>query len=343
MLILDDMFFHNVAELGYDASLNAQQLIRVPRELIAKLHKSPANAREKYKNPNGCEMRFVMLEDCVSIKLFTSDVGCTVSIFHGDFVESNIVLQKGENELTICRPMRLACLDTDKRITRFTTNVVRLVFHVTGRKDIFYVSKQGETRLPTADELPEKTLMAYGTSITQGTDASYQPLTYIAQVARSFDMDLINLGIGGGAFCEPEIVDFVSDYCDWDMAVVCVSVNMITKSVELSDYYNRVLNLLKTISVAHPEKHIFCISPFTYYGDYEVFPKTGLPQFCPEDYREKVEAAVCETGSPYLHYIHGRELLSDMSGLSADFLHPSDMGMIEIAGKLIRFIKSTLN
>jgi hypothetical protein len=43
-----------------------------------------------------------------------------------------------------------------------------------------------------------------------------------------------------------------------------------------------------------------------------------------------------------VHYVHGPDVLS-FQGLWHDMLHPSDMGMIEIATKLSDHIRNTLD
>ena len=54
----------------------------------------------------------------------------------------------------------------------------------------------------------------------------------------------------------------------------------------------------------------------------------------PEEYRQSLRDAVAATGHPNAHLVEGPELLTDISGLSADLIHPADYGMLEMGQRL---------
>src|SRR5690606_38413608 len=91
---------------------------------------------------------------------------------------------------------------------------------------VVYRGVSGEgIRPPEAADLPKLKMLAYGTSITQGAHATREHLTYASLTARRLGADLYNLGTGGSAFCENAMADHIADRNDWNLAVLCLSVN----------------------------------------------------------------------------------------------------------------------
>jgi hypothetical protein len=72
---------------------------------------------------------------------------------------------------------------------------------------------------PLPSELPPKRLLAYGTSITEGTASTAAHLSYLAQAGRRLGMDVVNLGSSGSAYCEPEMAHYIASRKDWDVCV----------------------------------------------------------------------------------------------------------------------------
>ena len=48
------------------------------------------------------------------------------------------------------------------------------------------------------------------------------------------------------------------------------------------------------------------------------------------------------TGHPNAHLVEGPELLTDISGLSADLIHPADYGMLEMGQRLADRLSAVL-
>jgi len=127
------------------------------------------------------------------------------------------------------------------------------------------------------------------------------------------------------------------DAQSWDLAVLEISVNMVG-NFDTPEFKQRATYMIDTIGKSHPDAPIFCISIFPWgvghYWDGDSARKTG-------EFREALKQIVESSGHQNVHYVHGPDLLS-FSGLFHDMLHPSDMGMIEIASKLVPLIKSEL-
>ncbi len=347
MMIRDDMLFHNIREMPYNSEIDGYKLQRLTTEVIENLGNrlNPARnefIRNRYKRPSGAEIRMVLEDDAVFVNLYTNAIGTTVTVLYGENIQQHIKLAQGYNCIKLKNPDRMKYLDITTKIGRFTPNVARLCFFCAGDSDAYYVSKSGKTRLPNAEELPTKKIMAYGTSITQGSTASSQVMTFIHQTAKNIGYDVYNLGIGGGAYCEDAIAEFVSEDTSWDIATLCISVNMLTAGYELEDYYETIRKLVRKIHYTHPEKDIFCISPYLYFGDLKEFEDTTTNTAHPNEYREKLRMVVEEINSPHLHYVCGTDLLNELDLLTTDLIHPSDFGMTKIANGLTEIIKSKI-
>mgnify|MGYP002642025767 CR=1 FL=1 len=215
---------------------------------------------------------------------------------------------------------------------RFANRVCRVI--VDGNEVTFH-GIEGDVRPPTPEELAP-VMMSYGTSITQGYNATRSDLQWNSLTARALGYDLVNLGSSGTAFCEKEMADYIASR-PWELCVLEISVNMVG-NFDTDEFRKRAAYMVDVLAKSHPEAPIFCISIFPWgighYWGGDANRKTT-------EFREALKE-ICEA-SPHenVHYVHGPDLLS-FTGLYHDMLHPSDMGMIEIANKLSAKIAAVL-
>jgi hypothetical protein len=92
-------------------------------------------------------------------------------------------------------------------------------------------------------------------------------------------------------------------------------------------FQERVRDFVQQIASAHPDRWVFCIDLFTC-----IYDLTQDPQIVP--YRQVVREIVESFSLPRLVYLNGRSLLTHLTGLTADLVHPSSEGMQEIAANL---------
>jgi lysophospholipase L1-like esterase len=271
---------------------------RVPEDVRRQLNET---ARQKLRRPAGVELRFV-----------------------------------GRGPVTIERPAtveRLAdarddALDAD--LAGFAPDVGRIVLGAyPGRVHVHSVEAV-DARPPAAGELPDRTLVAYGTSITQGNAASADHLSYAAATARRLGTDLVNLGCGGSAFCEAAMADHVAGRDDWDVAVLELSVNMVDR-FDVATFRERAGAMLDAVAGASHDRPVIAVSLLPHYRDLP----GGDPGAGAEADRFRAALAELVEASPHPHLsaVRGPELL-DVAGLSADLLHPGDAGMGTIAERL---------
>lgn len=113
----------------------------------------------------------------------------------------------------------------------------------------------GEIEPPKKEQVPPKTLLAYGSSITHGSNALDQSHTWAALLARDLKMDLRNLGMEGSCAMEPERVDFLArmgEDGEWHAAILELEVNV--AAFDNDFIIERMTNTLKQIAGRNLDK-----------------------------------------------------------------------------------------
>jgi lysophospholipase L1-like esterase len=106
---------------------------------------------------------------------------------------------------------------------------------------------------------------------------------------------------------------------------------MANQEFPVAEFAERAEAFVRTIAEAHPGEPIVCITLFPYYPDVTA----GGDAERAEAYRETLRAVVADTDHPDISVVEGREL-TDVSGYTADVLHPGDAGMETIGRSLAR-------
>lgn len=270
----------------------------------------------------------------------------TFTAFYGDFQHGRSFTIGSEPrtcEFTMPEVFFRALPDLRSRPHLYAPDVLRLcpTGYLQSGQLRFHRAEGEQIRPPQAHELPPKSCLFYGTSITHGFCATAQHLSYAAQTARRLGAELINLGVGGSAFCEPQMADYIAGRTDWDFAVLCLSVNMV--AFPLDQYRHRLNYFVKTVAAAG--KPVFCITILPYGKDLPSV--TDLPEYQSPaplaEYRDALRRAVTAASLPLVHLIEGSQLLEDFGGLTTDLIHPGDYGMTRISENLARCIQSRLD
>jgi len=336
-MIHQQVEFHNVAELREVDSLPGLRLQRVPEKVRLCLNEM---AQFQMLSPAGAEIRFVSESPTVRITLSCPEGAADIIPFWGLF-QSPERHTVGPEPVTLsfAYPEQLAAVDAaigDKmafspRVWRFTLSGSAVHFH----------GIEGEgLRPPTPEELPKLRYLAYGTSITHGACASAMHIAYANQTARRLDADLINLGVGGSAFCERELSDYIASRDDWDIASLALSVNMLGFTLE--DFAKAVSYMVNTVAGSNTKRPVACITLFTFFPDV-------CPSMEPHNddvkigrFRQALRDAVADCPHPNVHLIEGTDILTDFGGLTPDILHPADHGMIQMGENLARKLKEII-
>lgn len=336
MMIYRNVELHNIAEVVSIPGRDGVLLQRVPEKVRMQIREA---AQAEYLQAASCEIRFVSDWKPVKVTLSSYSGSTLVYLYFGSFAAGTYSIGKESTtlQLSVPSPAFLPLDRIGREAGSFAPQVWRLLFQ---GGEIHLINVEGESvRPPRKDELPSLRYLAYGTSITQGIAASHPELAYVKQVGWRLHADVINLGVSGAAYCEPALADYIADCDNWDIASLCVSVNMLNQGVSATDFEDRAGYLVRTIAGRHPSKPIVCIGLFPLFYDLGLCWPDRNPAATADEYRAILQSIAEDSVLSNVHYIDGRELLKSMYGLSHDLLHPGDHGMIEIGENLAKFMK----
>ena len=329
-MIYKNAELHNVEEVIPSKDNRGYLLCRLPDSLRITLNES---AKERALSAAGCEVRFNIKDETAKITLgCEGDIPAIAEVFQGVFRISHCFIDSKPTEISVSIPQNIDLLEkvAKERGCPFDTYLTRVILPYTPQ--IRLIDIKGEVSPPQDRQVPERRYLAYGSSITHGSSAIRPTGTYAMKTAQLLEVDLINLGFGGGAHCERQLADYIAERKDWDFATLEMGINMVG-GFETEEFKKRVNYFITKIAKAHPDKWVFCIDLFSFYGD---FDPASTKQ---DEFREVVQNTVKRLGMPKVVHIDGREILQNISGLTGDLVHPSSMGMEEMAINLSNIIK----
>jgi lysophospholipase L1-like esterase len=337
-MIYGQVELHNIEEVIKVPDREGVLLQRVPEIVQKKLRQG---TQQQYKKPAGSEIRFVSDSEPVKITLASYGGQSKACLYFGGFQGPEYFITEEPITVEIATPEMLSrYIDISGESNYFSPRVKRLILY---GNEVHLIRVEGANiRPPKKEEVPGYRYLAYGTSITQGINASLPTLSFVQQAAWRLKADAINLGASGNAFCEEDLADYITGRQDWDFATLCISVNMLNQGVSGEEFYNKASYMINTIAENNPSKPVVCISLFPYHMDKNLKHPDKFPVSTTEEYRNIVKTIVEKADLPNLYYVDGRDLLKDFSGLSADLLHPGNLGMIQIGENLAKFIGSIL-
>ncbi len=329
-MIYNDVELYNIQEL-LDGEDGSQVFCRIPNDLRLQLNDSAKN--NAVATP-GSELRFNLTGEQAKITLRNTGeqaVPAVVEVYQGSFLISVHTIGTDSTEFTVAHhPLseRLSELCQEHQLP-YDINLFRVI--LPWRPPCRLIGIEGGTSLPQPHQTPATKYLAYGSSITHGSTAVRPTGTYAMRTAQLLDVDLINLGFGGGAHLEPEMADYIAGREDWDFATLEMGINLLG-SVDTDEFERRVSYFISTIAQAHPDQWVFCIDVFPCRWDYTGDPKADA-------FREIVRAQVEALNMPKLMHVSGKDILTSLSGLIGDLVHPSPSGMEEMARNLAERIK----
>jgi len=337
-MIYENVELHNVAEVHEVPGNEGVRLQRVPESVRLHLNEG---AQSRMLSPACAEVRFVSDGESAEVTL-SSGATTQAVLFHGQYQLREMYSITGDKQtIKIPRRPRLDQLDAEFcKDMPFRPNVVRLML---AGEAVFFHGVDGDVRPPEPEEIPKLRYLAYGTSITHGGAASAPHLCYAAQTARRLGADLVNLGVGGTAFCENELADYIGSRDDWHIATLALSVNMMAGRFSLEEFYSRVSYMVNRVAGANPKRPVACITIYPHFRDFGEQFANEADLGTSEEFREALRRAARECPHPNVHLIEGTDILTDITGLTPDLIHPADNGMINMGENLARKLKALLD
>lgn len=189
----------------------------------------------------------------------------------------------------------------------------------------------------------------YGSSISQGSNATAPTRTWVARVAREAGLELTNLGFSGSAMLDGFVAQVIRDL-PAELISVKVGINLVNAGAVHTEELAPLLdNFLDTIRQGHPETPLVVVSALhcaihedtpgpaaTDFGDGEIrYLATGTAEdvaagkLTLRSAREVIAEVVARrrTDDPHLHFVDGLALFGaddEAAYPSADRLHPPE-------------------
>ena len=189
--------------------------------------------------------------------------------------------------------------------------------------------------LNTVDLLTDekcRSVIAFGDSITNGSQSEYPSMTYVNQVARMLDAEVYNFGIGGEYFMEEKIIPGTYPSCDF----VTVAYGTNDYRIKNEEYFSHNMPaFFRKVAAEFPEKPIFVILPIWREREEanEVFELGTL-----QSVRDRVTAEAAKY--PNMTVIDAKDFVPHYEDFFGDkALHPNAMGMSQYAMHLYAAMK----
>lgn len=317
--------------------------LRIPKNAYNALEKP--TGKMMAESTTGVELRFVPRSDSVKIVMSSMEDEASINTFH--IYRGGLQGGYEDHELNCYIPpkarefaFRRAANRSDHQKVHeaigldWDSDVIRVIFD---RGQVKLHDVIGDVEPPRPEQVPGRTLMFYGSSITHGSNSIDSSHTWASVLAYNLNMDCRNLGFAGSCAMEPELVDYIAaqgEQGKWQVANLELGINV--RFWEEEKIRDRVENTLRQIAGRNPDKPIFVISPF-YYGD-------EFLKGCTRGtlWRKIIPEIAAALNYPNVTCIDGLELLGDVSGLSGDLIHPNIYGVQQIADRLTAIYRRVL-
>ncbi len=322
-MIYDNIDFFNVEEIN-----DKGNILRFKESLILSLGCQKHNRGRFYGyRAIGCELRFVTDSKFFDLKLRSDKEDCKVHIFFGDYMFNTYELKEGIiTNIHVEIPDKIYN-NYDKLNRSFNARVIRVVIGYPGYVSYIGLNTYSDRRAPKIDEIPQKSMLIYGSSISHGSEALEYINSYAFVLSRMLGMNVINKSIPGSAQAEYVMSEYLSTI-NSDYAFVEFGVNVLSLYT-IDEYKNHLDYLLNKIHT----KKLF------YTG---VFKNSHILNPESEPYKQMVLFNdYCKTLNKF-NYINPDNIVKDIDVLTADLLHPSDFGQIQIAINLYNEISKII-
>lgn len=180
-------------------------------------------------------------------------------------------------------------------------------------------------------------LLCLGDSITQGYDAAFTSLTYVNQIARELNAEVIDQGIGGHIF-HVEYIDESVRQIDPDLITVAYGTNDYGQYETLEEYAAHTGAYLRKLAELFPNTKILGILPiFRNDGNYQT-RKLYRP-YTMDHARQVLRAQYAEIGA---HVVEETGIAHLPQMYAPDFLHPNDLGFSLMVKGILKKIKEII-
>ncbi len=226
-----------------------------------------------------------------------------------NFVESRVFVEEGMKDLVIYFPITATL------------------------KNVYVIVREG-SEIDFGSEYAHTTpIVFYGSSIVHGIGAAKPSMPYPCQVSRMLDTDIINLGFGGAAKCEPDMIDYIAGL---DMSVFVYDYDHnAPDAAYLEATHERGYRQFREQQPTTPI--IFASRPDYEWGD------VANNEKCRRIVRATYEKAKAE-GDQNVYYIDGFTFYppENRGSFTSDGCHPNDLGYYFMANAFVYILKNLI-
>lgn len=181
----------------------------------------------------------------------------------------------------------------------------------------------------------QKRVVIYGSSITQGASASRPGMAYPSIMARSQNIEVINLGFSGSGTMETEIVDVLAKIPADVYILDCVA-NPSPQMIK-----DRAYGFVKKLRTLRPNTPIIMVeSIFRETGnwDSQIGARTTQQNM---EFRNAYQRAMGDSDKN-LHYIFSKDLIGNDHEATIDGTHLTDVGFMRLAEAIGEEVKKVI-
>jgi len=335
---LDKVSYYNLGAFEPLPGHGENGLIRIPKHIRKHLNEP---ARTFGLESVGIEIRFVT--DAPTIDLYISVVRPgelkkgSVRVYKGNYLTETFELEQG-----IVKAYRITDGQKEKIVNESMYDkggFAPYVWRIVCDRGIYALHgidvHEHEMRPPRKEELPALDWLAYGSSITNSNLNGH-----IHMAASRLHLQVQNKGIAGGCRLEKEMVDYMLDECQWDFLTCELGVNMrLYHTAE--EFKERASYLIDRLIQVKKPALLMSLFPNGYTMEY----KAELDEYARRQaaYRQILEELVKQADKPWIEFVRGEDILTDVYGLKEDFIHPVVYGQalmgMNLAEKLRVFLE----
>ncbi|ANE04613.1 SGNH/GDSL hydrolase family protein [Corynebacterium crudilactis] len=229
-------------------------------------------------------------------------------------------------------------------------------FWLPHNEEIEVISLDANAPLETVEDT-RPVWINYGSSISQGSNATSPTAIWPALVAQAKQLNLRNLGFGGSAMLDPFMARLIRD-TPADLITLEIGINIVNADVMRRRGLEAAVDgFVATIKEGHPNTPIKIVSPFycpiheqtpgpgafdtSTFGSGQIkFIATGEPdnfgRLTLEMVREVLEGFVEKQKDPHLSYLDGASLYAEGDAPLLDNLHPDEATHALIAQRVLK-------
>ena len=332
-MVIDNVMYHNIDDI-----MRTNQGIRLLRFNNEVLNSINPHARFMARAACNSEIRFCTPARTCFVSLMAEWQDASVVVYYGDYVVFSDVIKKDViTKLTLSVPEGIEGLYDEF----FENNVFKAgVWRIHLSNSIVTVcdidTMNEPVRIPNESELPKKTMLSYGSSISHGAGAIYNPLSYVNTLARLLKTDCMAKGVGGACFTEKIIANDFKNRGDWDFGLFELGINMIDR-FSVDEFKNRFEYFADAVYSTGKKAIFLTIFPcFRFYRADEYADK--IVSFN-DIIRKKCESL----DKNRVLLVEGADVLTDTEMLTSDGIHPSTEGHAMMGYNLFELTKSFIN